>query len=322
MNDLISIIIPCYNAESTLAKCLDSAINQSYQKLEIIVINDGSTDQTLDIIKKYQKKDSRIIPINQENSGVSKARNQGIEKASGNYICFIDSDDWVEDDYCSVLYQSIIENSADISVAEAFYEDENGKHIEKQQAFNSSNLIFDRQTALKLLLEDKIIQSHPWAKLYKSALLKTISFPENLEAFEDYYTMFKVFNNAGKVVKLDKKIYHYVQFEDSLSHNLTPKRAYHFFLALMEAYTFLSSQQVDLSFRKSIVKNILKKVFMVLKRIIRNTRQDEMLNEKEEIRQYFSSFMKYRIYEIGLEYYIYSRLYYYYPKFYTEVVSK
>ena len=136
----------------------------------------------------------------------------------------------------------------------------------------------------------------------------------------NYYCLWT--NNAEKVVKLDKKIYHYVQFENSLSHNLTPKRAYHFFLALMEAYTFLSYQQVDSSFRKSIVKNILKKVVMVLKRIIRNTRQDEMLNEKEQIRQYFSSFMKYRIYEIGLEYYIYSRLYYYYPKFYTKLVSK
>lgn len=322
MNDLISLIIPCYNASLTISKCLDSVISQSFQNLEIIIINDGSTDSTLDIINQYRAKDSRIILINRENSGVSKARNLGIEKAGGAYICFVDSDDWVEKDYCSTLYQSIKENEADISIAEAFYEDVNGNEVAKHQTFAVSNSIYNKETALKLLLEDKIIQSHPWAKLYKSELLKNISFPEKLEAFEDYFTMFKVFNSATTLVKTEKKIYHYVQFEDSLSHNLTPKRAYHFFLALMEAYNFLNSQVVDSSFRKSIIQNILKKIFMVLKRIIRNTTEDEMISEKEEIRRCFSNFMRYGVGDIGLEYYIYARLFLYYPKLYTKIISK
>lgn len=322
MNDLISLIIPCYNAQSTITKCLDSVIKQSYQNLEIIIINDGSTDETLDILKKYQERDSRIVLINQENSGVSKARNEGIKWATGDYICFIDSDDWVENDYCSILYQAISENKADISIAEAFYEDENGNPVGKQHNSDNSNSIFDKKTALKLLLEDKIIQSHPWAKLYKSELLKNISFPENLEAFEDYFTMFRVFNSSEMVVKVNEKIYHYVQFADSLSHNLTPKRAYHFFLALMEAYSFLDSQNVDSSFRKSIVKNILKKSFMVLKRILRNTNSDEMVSEKENIRNSLTVFLKYSASEIGLEKYLYLRFFINYPEQYSRFIKK
>lgn len=322
MNDLISLIIPCYNTQSTITKCLDSVIKQSYQNLEIIIINDGSTDETLDILKKYQERDSRIILINQENSGVSKARNEGIKWATGDYICFIDSDDWVENDYCSILYQAISENKADISIAEAFYEDENGNPAGKQHNSDNSNSIFDKKTALKLLLEDKIIQSHPWAKLYKSELLKNISFPENLEAFEDYFTMFRVFNSSEMVVKVNEKIYHYVQFADSLSHNLTPKRAYHFFLALMEAYSFLDSQNVDSSFRKSIVKNILKKSFMVLKRILRNTNSDEMVSEKENIRNSLTVFLKYSASEIGLEKYLYLRFFINYPEQYSRFIKK
>ena len=322
MNDLISLIIPCYNTSSTIGKCLHTVINQSYQNLEIIIINDGSTDKTSEIIKEFQEKDLRIIIINQENSGVSKARNEGINLATGDYICFVDSDDWVEEDYCSILYQSIVENKADISIAEAFYEDENGNQIDNHQLTHSSISVYNNQTALQLLLEDKVIQSHPWAKLYKSQLLKNITFPENLEAFEDYYTMFKVFNNAEKVVKNNKPVYHYVQFENSLSHNLTPKRAYHFFLALMEAYTFLNSHHIDKSFKKSIVKNILKKAFMVLKRIIRNTNSAEMIAEKECIRNSLSAFLPYSLFQIGLEKYLYLRFFINYPDQYSRFIKK
>lgn len=319
---LISVIIPCYNVESTIAKCLESVIAQSYQNLQIIIIDDGSTDKTSEIIKQFQTKDSRIILITQENSGVSKARNEGISKAFGEYICFVDADDWVEKDYCSILYQSLVENSASISVAEAFFEDENGNTVEKHHVFKDSITIYNKQTALKLLLEDKIIQSHPWAKLYQSELLKNVSFPENLEAFEDYFTMFKVFNNAEKIVKINQPIYHYVQFTDSLSHHLTPKRAFHFFLALMEAYGFLNTLNMEPKFKASIIQNILKKSFMVLKRIIRNTNDDEMIIEKETIRNSLKSFLQYSVLEVGVENYLYLRFLIYYPKKYARFVKK
>lgn len=319
--ELISLIIPCYNAESTISKCLDSVISQSYKNLEIIIINDGSTDGTYAIINQFQDKDSRIIIINQENSGVSKARNEGIKAASGKYICFVDSDDWVEKDYCYVLHQSLFENDADISIADVIYENEDGKPTFKQN-FDKSLHIYNSQKALELLLEDKTIKSYPCSKLFRKEIFNNIFFPDNLEAFEDYYVMFRVFNNTKKVVKVNQPLYHYIQFENSLSHNLTPKRAYHFFLALMEAFRFLETQNSETKYKNAIVKNILKKSFMVLKRIIRNSTYEKMQIEKENIRRETSAFLKYSVFQIGLENYLYLRFYINFPNQYQKFIKR
>ena len=113
---LISIIIPVYNVEKYLRKCLDSIINQTYKKLEIILIDDGSTDNSGKICEEYAKKDDRIIVIHKENAGVSSARNRGIELANGKYIGFIDSDDWIEENMYETLYQNLLQFDVDISM--------------------------------------------------------------------------------------------------------------------------------------------------------------------------------------------------------------
>ena len=110
----ISIIIPCYNAEKYLPKCLDSLINQTLKDIEIICVNDGSTDGSLSILKDYGKKDNRIVIIDKENSGPSSCRNIGIEKATGEFIQFVDSDDWIEPETCEVCYQKSLENDVDM----------------------------------------------------------------------------------------------------------------------------------------------------------------------------------------------------------------
>lgn len=322
MNDpLISLIIPCYNAERTVSKCLDSVTNQIYKNLEIIIINDGSTDGTLEIIKQFQKEDSRLIVIDQTNSGVSKARNLGIQKAGGEYICFVDSDDWVEKDYCSVLYKTLVENEADISIVDVIYENEKG-HPTFKQDFDNSIHNYHSQKALELLLEDRIIKSYPCSKLFKKETFDNVVFPRNLEAFEDYYVMFRIFNNSTKIVKINQPLYHYIQFENSLSHNLTPKRAYHFFLALMEAFRFLETQNIEPNHRNFIMRNILKKKFMVLKRIIRNTTSEEMSSEKEIIRNQMLGFLNYSVIQIGIENYFYLRFYVNFPNQYQKFLKR
>jgi len=120
MNELISIIVPIYNVEIYLEKCLNSIINQTYKNIEILLINDGSSDNSLRICKKYQKKDKRIVLINKKNGGLSSARNAGIDKASGNYLLFIDSDDYIEIDMIEKLYNNIKSNNADISICNFF----------------------------------------------------------------------------------------------------------------------------------------------------------------------------------------------------------
>ena len=316
---LISIIIPCFNAEKTLEKCLESVVQQSYANLEIIIIDDGSTDETSLIYNKFQSNDERILVLKQQNSGVSKARNTGVKAATGDYICFVDSDDWAELNYCSELYSLLVGENADISIVEASYEDENGNVLCSKPI--SDEKIFDGNRALVLLLEDQEIQSHPWGKLFKADLLKNVHFPENLKCFEDYSTLFKIFNKAVKVVKSNEKLYHYIQREDSLSHNLSPATAYQFFLAIMEVFEFWRNS-AKVGDRNKIIKNIVRKLLMVLKRITRNTKEDEMKSEKEEIRRAFNSFLKYSATDIGLEYYFYLRLYYYFPTLYARLTQK
>lgn len=318
-NPLISLIIPCYNSEQTLRKCLNSAIQQSYNNLEIIVVDDGSTDGTSIIYQNFQSKDNRIKILKQHNSGVSTARNKGLEAATGEYICFVDSDDWVEKNYCSELYTLLIKENADIAIIEALYEDENGNIIFYKPI--CENKIFDRRGALALLLEDKVIQSHPWGKLYKADIFKNVRFPEDLKSFEDYSTLFKVFDKAIKVVKSNEKLYHYIQYDDSLSHDLSPETAYYFYLAIMEVFKFCQNT-TPLKNQGRITKSIVRKLLMVLKRILRNTTKEEMQEEKEKIRQSFKLFLKYPVKDIGIEYGFYIRLYYYYPNLYTKLISK
>ena len=112
----ISIIVPIYNAEQFLEKCLNSLINQTYQNLEIVCINDGSKDKSLSILKEYQKKDKRIIIIDQANQGVSEARNKGIKMATGEYICFCDADDSYKDNFIEVMYSTILKYKVDVVI--------------------------------------------------------------------------------------------------------------------------------------------------------------------------------------------------------------
>lgn len=318
-NPLISIVIPCYNAEQGLEKCLDSVVRQHYQNLEIVIVDDGSEDGSSIIYDEFQKKDKRIKIIKQKNSGVSKARNVGVEAVTGEYICFVDADDWVEPEYCTELYHLLVTEKADIAIIEASYENEDGVVVFSKPV--SEEKIFDGQRALILLLEDEEIQSHPWGKLYKTHLLKNIYFSEHLKCFEDYSTLFKIFNKAIKVAISDKKLYHYIQRDDSLSHNMSPENAYLFFLALMEVFNFW--EQADLPENQNkIIQNIIRKLLMVLKRILRNTENDQMLREKEEIRVSFKPFLKYSASMIGVEYYSYLRLYYYYPTLFAKVIGK
>ncbi len=315
---LISVIIPCYNAEKTLARCLSSVLQQSYDRLEIIIIDDGSTDNSSAIYQDFQRRDHRIRYIIQENSGVSSARNKGVKMAKGDYICFVDSDDWVEPNYCEALYQILIREQADISIVEASYEDEDGNVVFNKNI--SEEAVYDGKRALQILLEDDIIQSHPWGKLYKSSFFNDVHFPENLKCFEDYSTLFKVFDQALTVAKSNQKLYHYIQHQDSLSHNLSPQTAFYFYLAIMDVFKFWQ-QNEEIKNNPKITKNIIRKLLMVLKRIIRQTTAEEMRPEKEAMRKSFQAFLKYSVFEIGLEYYFYVRLYYHQPKLYTKIIA-
>ena len=177
-NELISIIVPCYNVEKYVEKCINSLINQTYSNIEIILVNDGSTDNTLNILKKIKNKDDRIVLIDQPNTGLSGARNTGLKKSKGKIVSFVDSDDFVDKYFIEKLYVNMITNSADISSCDYVFINENNNiwnNSKRKKEKNYSN--FD---ALKDMFSGKqLLEVMTWNKLYKKSLFvdNNIEFP-------------------------------------------------------------------------------------------------------------------------------------------------
>ena len=199
----ISIIVPIYNAEKYLNKCLDSLTKQTKKELEFILVNDGSTDKTEEIIKEYQ--DKRIKYFKNKNQGIGKTRNFGISKSSGKYLMFIDSDDYLEKDACEILYKKISKEGADLAICDFYKVYENGKteeiHLPK---FSSTTL---KKTPS--LIND--INLSPWNKIYKRELItkNNLKFIENLK-YEDAPFVINAMDKAKKIVKVDECLNYYV----------------------------------------------------------------------------------------------------------------
>ena len=198
----ISIIIPAYNAEKYMRKCLDSLIHQTKKELEFIIVNDGSTDSTEEIIKSYQ--DKRIKYFKNKNQGIGKTRNFGLTKATAKYILFLDSDDYLEKTACERLYQKIENDDLDVVICDFYKEWENG-NIEEIHTphFENASLKENPDILTEYLC--------PWAKIYKRSLLEEnkIKFVENLK-YEDAPFVIETLVKAKKIGKIDECLNYYV----------------------------------------------------------------------------------------------------------------
>lgn len=212
--NLISIIIPIRNTKDYLEKCLNSVINQTYSNLEIILVNDISTEGTKEICEKFQSLDNRIKVIDISNVEVGEARNIGIRVATGNYLGFIDSDDYIAKDMYEILLKTMIDNNADIADI-GFAREESGQIEDK--TFNNTVEILNKETALEELLKDKKILSFVWNKLFKREVWDNIWF-DSQKVFEDIDIMYKLFENAKTVAVIDSLKYIYVQRNTSIMH--------------------------------------------------------------------------------------------------------
>ncbi|WP_261024166.1 glycosyltransferase family 2 protein [Streptococcus mitis] len=220
--ELISIIVPIYNSENYLRQCLDSIMGQTYKNFECLLINDGSPDHSADICREYVSKDSRFLYFEKENGGVSSARNLGIERSKGEYITFIDSDDWVDSDYLEVLYTTLLEEGADITVStykrfnikdSCFYFHIFQRGYDKK-TFTGQELIASLQ-ALSSFDRSYISSSN---KLVKSRQLKTIRFNEKTTLGEDMEFWYKLYLISDKIVYVNKDTYIYRTSNDEYKH--------------------------------------------------------------------------------------------------------
>lgn len=198
MEELISIVVPVYNVEPYLRKCIESIIQQTYKNIEILLIDDGSKDNSGKICDDFAKEDARIKVIHKKNGGLSDARNVGIDNAKGEYITFIDSDDYISSGYIKYLYNLLVAYNADISICEFEYITESGKRLNHVQDNNNISL-FDKRNALYELLDSKLFSNSAWAKLYKTSLFDNIRYPVG-KLYEDVDTTYRVFMRSNKIV--------------------------------------------------------------------------------------------------------------------------
>lgn len=212
--DLISVVVPVYNVEKYLRKCVDSIINQTYKNLEIILVDDGSPDNCGKICDEYEKKDNRVKVIHKENGGLSDARNVGTRNAIGKYLTYIDSDDFVSSDYIDVMYQSIRNNPKIKFATIGVKIIRDDSQIEKQKN-NEMILLNDEQAFLSLLYNEGVFLS-AWGKLFETNFIKKYEFPVG-KAYEDTAVIYKWIYDAKKIIYCSKKGYFYVNRKNSIS---------------------------------------------------------------------------------------------------------
>ncbi|WP_051586443.1 glycosyltransferase [Selenomonas sp. AE3005] len=185
LNGLISIIIPVYNVGDYLEYCLNSVLNRTYRNLEIIVIDDGSEDNTAEIIDEFAKRDKRIKAIHTNNCGVSHARNVGLNTAHGEYIGFVDGDDWVDEDTYEHLLREIVNNNADVAGGGYICEEENGGYITLKK---EKRAVYSRNDILQVIFSCDVPKLLYWElcdKLFKKELVTNTRFDESIGTAED-----------------------------------------------------------------------------------------------------------------------------------------
>ena len=230
---LISLILPVYGVEDYLEECIQSIVGQSYQNIEIILVDDGSKDRCPQIIDEWAKKDPRIRPIHKENGGQSSARNLGMELARGEYITFIDSDDWVAPEYCQVLYDTIVACNGQIAVGS--YSRAWPNKIQPAPFFlppEQRHIACPPQRAVQYFLEHS---NAVWGKLYRTDLLQGIRFPEGRLA-EEYGFQLQALQKADVIGFCNAHLYFYRIRGNSDAHSIKPKYLLDNILALDETY--------------------------------------------------------------------------------------
>lgn len=206
----ISIIVPVYKVEKYLHKCIDSILSQTLSDLELILINDGSPDNCGTICEEYKKEDSRVKVIHKNNGGLSSARNAGLDAAAGEYIGFVDSDDWIEAEMYELLYKMCKDNNCDIAIctSKIHFKDK----IVTKETYPLT--VYNKNQAMREMLQGEFYDEVVWTKLFKNSLLKDLRFQVGI-VYEDTAFTYKVIHKSRKICSIGKPMYNYVKRENS-----------------------------------------------------------------------------------------------------------
>ena len=239
MNDLISVIVPVYKVEKYLDRCVESIVNQTYKNLEIILVDDGSPDNCPAMCDEWAKRDSRIKVIHQENAGLSAARNIGLDIATGDYIGFVDSDDYIHCKFYECLIKAFEEESIDISYCGMLFVYSQSS-IDLTISGTMNIVVENRNSTMHRLIYVDGLDNHVMNKLYRRSILDGLKF-ESGRLHEDVIFQFQCIDRCKNVGKIDCDLYYYVQRQDSIVHTASLKSL----LDSFEAHMFRSSMLMD-----------------------------------------------------------------------------
>lgn len=229
MKDLVSVIVPVYNVEKYLNRCVESIVQQTYKYLEIILVDDGSPDKCPNICDEWSKRDDRILVIHKTNGGLSDARNAGLSIATGEYIAFVDSDDWIHAEYIEHLYTAIKNHKVDIAACDIYwvYMESTLDEINKPMV-----KVYSTEEALETLINGETFRAVAWNKLYHKDLLNGELF-EVGRYHEDEFFTYRILAKSKRMAFVNEKLYYYFQREGSIMNSISSKH-----LDALDAYIY------------------------------------------------------------------------------------
>ena len=242
--DKISVIVPVYHVEAYLKRCLDSILSQSYRNIEVILVNDGGTEEETALCLEYAAKDDRIIYVCQENQGLSAARNKGLSLATGDYLQFVDSDDWIFPEALEVLLRTASDIGADMVIFDVQYEWEGHSYLEK---LSIKPGVYSPESILEQLAIPSI-PPYAWNKFCLRSLYDGVLFPVG-EKWEDVPTVIYPVSRAKRIAVLDKPLYHYYQRDDAITKQGMQDGSIHKwrFLQYAKRYDFLKTNYPEIA---------------------------------------------------------------------------
>lgn len=299
-DDLISVIVPIYNTEQYIEKCINSIVNQTYKDLEIILLNDGSTDNSKEICKKWSKMDSRIIFIDKANSGVSDTRNCGIDISKGKYISFVDSDDFLEPMMYEEMLKSIKENNSDLSTCGIFLI--NGSKKE-QCLYNYPNNMKQKDFFRTIIKKNVTL----WNKLFKKEIIGNLRFDTDISISEDEVFLYKYLEKANNISNINKPLYNYNQSNLNSALNIHDSKKYitsikadYYICKILEKYNFNERYNIQANcvcnyviYKKNIGKNFNYEEYdKIIKGYMDNNLLFKVKGIKNKVKVFFAYYLK------------------------------
>lgn len=240
MNDLISVIVPIYKVEKYLVRCIESILNQTYQNLEIVLVDDGSPDNCPAICDKYRLVDNRIRVIHKENGGLSDARNAGIKNCTGDYCVFVDSDDYIDAEFVECLHSLAIKHHVKVACV-GYQMVSDTVPAAPSRAQDSVEVVYSREDAIRGLFDESMYADFAWNKIFHRSLFDRIVFPIH-RTMEDLGTIYKAIDCCDQIAYSSRKLYYYYQRDDSILHQRPASFYCDLYTLGKERYDYLERQ--------------------------------------------------------------------------------